>query len=249
MQLEGKVAVVTGAARGFGRAVAERFAEEGARVVLADVRQPDGEAAAAAITASGGSARFARADVTSAADLTALFALAEEAYGRLDVVVANAGIVVPATIETMTEEQFDQQFDVNVKGTWLTCKLALPALRRAGGGAIVVTASAAASRGIAGAGIYGATKAALVMLTKNLALAVGADHIRCNAVAPGPVANEFYGFDDEQRRAFEDRWAPEVPLGFLGSSTDVADAVTYLASDRARWVTGAVLAVDGGFTI
>lgn len=249
MQLEGKVAVVTGAARGFGRATAERFAAEGARVVLADVLAEEGEAAAAAIAAQGGAARFRRADVTTAGDLSALFELAETTFGRLDVVVANAGIVVPATIETMTEDQFDRQFGVNVKGTWLTCKLALPALRRAGGGAIVVTASAAATRGIPGAGIYGATKAALVMLTKNLALAVGPEHIRCNAVAPGPVANEFYGFDEDQRRAFEAHWGPEVPLGFLGSSADVADAVTYLASDRARWVTGAVLAVDGGFTI
>lgn len=249
MQLEGKVAVVTGAARGFGKAIAERFAGEGARVVLGDVLPEEGQAAAAAIAEGGGEARFRRADVTSSGDLTALFDLAEHAFGRLDIVVANAGIVVPASIETMTEDQFDRQLGVNVKGTWLTCKLALPALRRAGGGALVVTASAAATRGIPGAGVYGATKAALVMLTKNLALAVGPERIRCNAVAPGPVLTELYGFDEAERTAFEDRWAPEVPLGFLGSSADVADAVTFLASDRARWVTGALLAVDGGFTI
>lgn len=249
MRLEGKVAVVTGAARGFGQAIADRFAEEGAKVVLGDVLEDEGAAAAAAIADRGGDARFARADITSSDDLRALFGLAEDGFGRLDIVVANAGIVVPASIESMTEDQFDRQFGVNVKGTWLTCTLALPALRRAGGGAIVLTASAAASKGIPGAGVYGATKAAMVMLAKNLALNVGPERIRCNAVAPGPVATEFYGFDDAQRQAFIDRWGPEVPLGYLGEPRDVADAALFLASDEARWITGAVLAVDGGFTI
>lgn len=249
MRLEGKVAVVTGAARGFGRAIAERFAEEGARVVLADVLEAEGTEAAAAIAAKGGQARFARADITSPDEIQALHDLAEADHGHLDVVVANAGIVVPATIESMSEAQFDRQFAVNVKGSWLTCKLALPALRRAGGGAIVLTASAAASKGIPGAGVYGSTKAAMVMLTKNLALSVGREGIRCNVVAPGPVATDLYGFDDAQRRAFVDRWGPEVPLGFLGEPRDVADAALFLASDEARWITGAVLAVDGGFTI
>lgn len=248
MRLEGKVAVVTGAARGFGRAIAERFAEEGARVVLGDVLEDDGREAVAAIEAAGGTARFARADVTSSSDVAGLYSLAEDAFGRLDVVVANAGVFVFATIEDMTEEQYERQMGVNVKGTWLTCKLALPALRRAGGGSIVVTASAAASKGLPGS-LYGATKAADVMLTKNLALAVGKDRIRCNAVAPGPVATEFYAFDDAQRQAWIDQWSPAVPLGFLGEPRDVADAALFLASDESRWVTGAVLAVDGGFTI
>jgi NAD(P)-dependent dehydrogenase (short-subunit alcohol dehydrogenase family) len=248
VRLEGKVAVVTGAARGFGQAIAERFAGEGAQVVLADVLEDEGRAAAAAIEAKGGTALFAKVDVTSSSDVDAAFALAEASYGRLDIVVANAGVVVLANLQDMTEDQFDRQMGVNVKGTWLTCKLALPALRRAGGGSIVVTASAAASKGLPGS-LYGATKAATVMLTKNLALAVGKEGIRCNAVAPGPVATEFYGFTDAQREAWIDQWSPEVPLGFLGSPRDVADAALFLASDEARWVTGAVLAVDGGFTI
>jgi NAD(P)-dependent dehydrogenase (short-subunit alcohol dehydrogenase family) len=248
VRLEGKAAVVTGAARGFGRAIAERFAEEGASVVLGDVLVEEGEEAAAAIKDSGGTARFVRADVTSPAEVAAMIDLAEKDFGHLDIVVANAGIVVLSSMEDMTEEQFDRQVGVNLKGTWLTLKLSLPALRRAGGGSIVVTASAAAFKGLAGS-LYGATKAAAVMLTRNLALALGKDHIRCNAVAPGPVATELYGFSDAQSAAWVERWTPEVPLGFLGSPRDVADATLYLASDEARWVTGAVLAVDGGFTI
>lgn len=249
MRLEGKVAVVTGGARGFGRAIADRFAEEGASVVVGDILEDAGREAVAAIEARGGAAVFARVDVTNGAEVAALVATAEERFGKLDVVAANAGVLVRAGIEDLTEEEYDLQVDVNLKGTWLTCKHALPALRRAGGGSIVMTASAAALRGLPGSGLYGATKAAIVMLSKNTALAVARDGIRCNAVAPGPVATEFYGFSDDEKTAWVDRFTPDVPMGFMGSSQDVANACLFLASDEARWITGSVLAVDGGFTI
>lgn len=250
MRLEGKVAIVTGGARGFGRAIAERFAAEGASVVIADLLEEDGREVVAAIEEAGGAARFVRTDVTVSDEVATMVGLAEESFGKLDVAVANAGVFIAAGLEDLTEDQYRTQTDVNIKGTWLTLKHALPALRRAGGGSIVITSSAAAFRGLPGsAALYGTTKAALVMLMKNTALSVAHDQIRCNAVAPGPVATEFYHFTNEQKQAWVDHYSPVVPLGFLGESSDVANAVLFLASDEARWITGSVLGVDGGFTI
>lgn len=247
MRLEGKVAVITGGARGIGRAIAERFCEEGAAVVVGDLLADDGAETVARIEETGGQAGFLRTDVTVPRDLDALVALAESTYGKLDVVVPNAGIAVPGDVEHLTVDDCRRLFDVNVVGTWLACKQALPALRRAGGGSIVITASAAATRPLPQSGLYGPTKAAVVMLMRNLALTVAKDHIRCNAVAPGPIVTDLYHFTAEQERAFVDRWTPEVPVGFLGTPRDVANVVVFLASDEARWVTGSVYPVDGGF--
>ena len=243
-----KVAIVTGAGAGIGAATARLLAARGANVVVVDIDGAAAERVAATLPAP---AMAVAADVAAEDGVAHYMEAATARFGRVDLHHLNAGVIGKFTaFPDLDVADFDHVVGVNLRGPFLGLRAAFRQYaRQESGGAIVVTASAAASRGIPGAGVYGATKAALVMLTKNLALAVGAEHIRCNAVAPGPVANEFYGFDDEQRKAFEDRWAPEVPLGFLGSSTDVADAVTYLASDRARWVTGAVLAVDGGFTI
>jgi NAD(P)-dependent dehydrogenase (short-subunit alcohol dehydrogenase family) len=249
VRLEGKVAVVTGGARGFGRGIVERFAAEGARVVVADLLEDEGGAVVRAVERAGGSARFLRTDVTVGEQMATLVAFAEETFGKLDVMVGNAGVLVRAGLEEITEEQYRTQFDVNVKGTWLACKHAIPAMRRAGGGSIVLTASAAAYRALLGSPLYGASKAAIVMLAKNTALGVAHENIRCNAVAPGPVANEFYGFSDAEMQAWVDRFSPDVPMGWMGESIDVANAALFLASDEARWVTGTVLGVDGGFTL
>ncbi len=247
MRLEGKVAIVTGGTRGIGRGIAERFAEEGAAVVVGDLLEDDGARTVELVEGNGGRARFLRTDVTVPSDLDALIALAESTYGKLDVVVPNAGIAIPGDVEHLTVDDCRRQFDVNFLGTWLTCKQALPALRRSGGGSIVITASAAATHPLPQSGLYGPTKAAIVLLMKNLALTVAKDHIRCNAVAPGPIVTALYDFTAEQEQSFVDRWTPELPAGFLGTPRDVANVVLFLASDEARWVTGSVYPVDGGF--
>jgi len=247
MRLEGKVAIVTGGARGIGRGISERFAEEGAAVVIGDLLEAEGTRTAEAIARGGGKAAFLRTDVTVPADLDALVALAESRYGKLDIVVPNAGIAVGGDIEQLGVEDCRRMFEVNFMGTWLACRQALPALRRNGGGSIVITASAAATHPIPQSGLYGPTKAAVVLFMRNLALTVAKDHIRCNAVAPGPIVTDLYHFSAEQEKAFVDRWAPELPVGFLGTPWDVANVVLLLASDEARWITGSVYPVDGGF--
>lgn len=247
MRLEGKVAIITGGARGIGRGIAERFAEEGAAVVIGDLLEEDGAQTVKAIEERGGRAKFLRTDVTVPSDLDALVALAESTYGKLDVVVPNAGIAVGGDIEHLTVDDCRRQFEVNFMGTWLACRQALPALRRNGGGSIVITASAAATHPLPQSGLYGPTKAAIVLFMKNLALTVAKDHIRCNAVAPGPIVTDLYHFTAEQEKAFVDRWTPELPVGFLGTPWDVANVALLLASDEARWVTGSVYPVDGGF--
>lgn len=247
MRLDGKVVVVTGGARGIGRGIVERVVEEGGAVVIGDLLEVEGAETVARIERAGGQASFRRTDVTVPSDLDALVALAESTYGKLDVVVPNAGIAVAGDVEQLTVDDCRRLFDVNVIGTWLTCKQALPALRRNGGGSIVITASAAATRPLPQSGLYGPTKAAIVMLMRNLALTAAKDHIRCNAVAPGPIVTDLYHFTAEQEQAFVDRWTPQVPAGFLGTPWDVANVVVFLASDEARWVTGSVYPVDGGF--
>ncbi|MGH8988346.1 MAG: SDR family NAD(P)-dependent oxidoreductase [Acidimicrobiales bacterium] len=247
MRLQGKVAIVTGGARGIGRGIAERFAEEGAAVVIGDLLEEEGARVAATVEGRSGRSKFLRTDVTIPSDLDALVALAESTYGKLDVVVPNAGIAIPGDIEQLGIDDCRRQFDVNFMGTWLTCKQALPALRRNGGGSIVITASAAATHPLPQSGLYGPTKAAIVLFMKNLALTAANDHIRCNAVAPGPIVTDLYHFRPDEEQSFVDRWTPELPAGFLGTPRDVANVALFLASDEARWVTGSVYAVDGGF--
>jgi NAD(P)-dependent dehydrogenase (short-subunit alcohol dehydrogenase family) len=249
MRLQGKVAVITGGARGFGRAAARLFASEGAAVVIGDLLEEEGARVVADIERDGGDARFAHVDVTRPADVERLVGTAETAFGKLDVAIANVGILVPATVEDYEEEQFHSQMDVNVKGAWLVCKYALPAMRRAGGGAIVMTASGAALRGTRMGPLYSASKAAVMMLGKSTALAVARDGIRVNVVAPGPVATDLFPTSGIDPVEFTKQTAPNVPMGRLGEPIEIAKAMLFLASDDASWITGTVLSVDGGYTL
>jgi 3-oxoacyl-[acyl-carrier protein] reductase len=252
-RFDGKVVVVTGGSKGFGEAIARRFAAEGAAIVLGDVDEPGGAAVAASIQGDGGRARFRRCDVASAADVEALVRAAVDGEGGLDVMVNNAGFSHKSMpLWELPESDFDRQIAVNVKGVFLGCKYAVPALRARGGGVIVNTASIGARRPRRGVTVYNATKGAVLTLTRGLAGEVGRDKIRGCAVCPVAADTAFMltvrgGSPlDERTRA---TLARGIPLDRLCTPADVAAAVTFLASDDAGFLTGVCLDVDGGRSI
>lgn len=249
MRLQGKAAVITGAASGFGAGMAERFAAEGAAVWLVD-RDPGGAALAAAIRAGGGRAGFSQADVSAEADIGAAFGAAASAFGGLDIVCNNAGIPqATMPLEETDPATFDRLFAINVRGVFLGCRAAIPLLRARGGGAILNTSSTAAIRPRPGLAAYNATKAAVSSLTRTLALEAAPHRIRVNCVCPvagdTPMLAGFFapGRDPEEARA---AFIATIPLGRLSTPADVAAAAVYLCSDEAAMVTGAALEVDGG---
>jgi 3-oxoacyl-[acyl-carrier protein] reductase len=247
-RLEGKVAAVTGAASGIGRASAERFAAEGARVMVADLDADRAEEAARTIAESGGEATHVRCDVTRAEDARTMVEAAVERYGKLDILFNNAGFTNPPhPVEETTEEDLDRALAVNVKGVFLCSRAAVPALRD-GGGSIIVTASIMGVRTRPGFTAYAASKAAAIHLARTLALELAEDGIRVNCLAPvatdTPMLDTFVGDRDpeEGRAAF----ISTIPLGRLAQPADVASAALYLASDESAYITGVVLPVDGG---
>jgi 3alpha(or 20beta)-hydroxysteroid dehydrogenase len=241
-QLEGKVAIVTGAAQGMGACEARRMAEEGARVVLGDVQEAGARAVAREI---GDAAHFVRQDVSQEADWDAAIAAALERFGRLDVLVNNAAIHHVATIENETCEGLERMLQVNLVGTWWGIKKAIGPMRAAGGGSIVNKSSIAGTRGIPSHGSYGVTKWAVRGLTKVAAYELGPDRIRVNSIHPGAIDGTGMfrlSDDDAQRREILD----PVPLGRPGSAEEVASLVVFLASDAAAYITGTEHVIDGG---
>jgi NAD(P)-dependent dehydrogenase (short-subunit alcohol dehydrogenase family) len=249
-RLDGKVALVTGAANGIGRASSLRFAAEGARLVCVDL---DGDGAARTVTeveGAGGSAIAVTADVSSAADNERMVAEAEQAFGRLDVLFLNAGIMHHRDDDAVNtdEDVWDLTMAVNAKGVYLGCKAGIPALRRAGGGSIVNTASFVAVMGAATAQLaYTASKGAVLALTRELAVVHAREGIRVNALCPGPLRTEllmsFLDTDVKKQRRLV-----HVPMGRFGEADEMADAALYLASDESSYVTGTTFMVDGGLT-
>ena len=240
MQLEGRVAVVTGAASGFGEGIARRYAEEGARVVLADLNDQMGGRIADEI---GGT--YVHADVSDRDDVRAMVRTAVDAYGRLDTMVNNAGVThVNRPMLEVGEDEFDRIFEVNVKAIYLAAMEVVPLMREQGGGCIVNTASTAGLRPRPGLTWYNASKGAVITMTKSMAAELGPDNIRVNALCPvagdTPLLPSFLGANT--REAFE----ATVPLGRLSTSEDVARAALWLASDEASFITGVALEVDGG---
>jgi len=246
MRLKDKVAIVTGAASGFGKEIARRFAQEGAKVVLADIDSAAGERVAADI---GGGARFVRADITRAEDWARLVRSATGPAGRLDIVVNNAGWTHRnKPYLEVTETEFDKVYAVNVKSVYLSALHALPVFRRQGGGCMVNIASTAAIRPRPGLTVYNSSKGAVVLMSKSMAAEFGPDKIRVNCVNPvfspeTALSAEFAGgsLTDEAKR----RFLATIPLGRFSTPLDVANACLYLASDEASMVSGVCIEVDG----
>ena len=245
MRLEGKVALISGGARGMGAEEALLFAREGARVVVADVLEAEGRALAASIP--GGQAIFVRLDVTQEADWQRVVGLAEEIYKRLDILVNNAGVSAVGGIEDTTEEEWDRVMEVNAKGVFLGTKYAIPAMQRAGGGSIINISSQLGIVAMSESSPqYIASKGAVRLLTKSTAIQYAADGIRCNSVHPGPIVTPM----TEGRRsdpAVRELMTSRIPIGRYGEAIDVAYGVLYLASDEASFVTGSELVIDGGW--
>ena len=245
MRLEGKVALISGGARGMGAEEALLFAREGAKVVVADVLEAEGRALAASIP--GGQAIFVRLDVTREADWQRAVGLAEEIYKRLDILVNNAGVSAVGGIEDTTVEEWDRVMEVNAKGVFLGTKYAIPAMQRAGGGSIINISSQLGIVAMSESSPqYIASKGAVRLLTKSTAIQYAADGIRCNSVHPGPIVTPM----TEGRRsdpAVRELMTSRIPLGRYGEAIDVAYGVLYLASDEASFVTGSELVIDGGW--
>jgi NAD(P)-dependent dehydrogenase (short-subunit alcohol dehydrogenase family) len=249
-EFEGKVALVTGGGSGIGRATALAFAREGAKVVIGNRNVERGEETVSMIRDAGGTASFKRTDVLVAAEVKALVDHAVTTYGRLDVAFNNAGIEgeVKPTLVDQTEANFDAVMGVNVKGVWLSMKYEIPVMLDQGGGAIVNCSSVAGVIAFPGIGIYAASKHAVIGLTKTAALEYSAQGIRINAVNPAVIDTEMVDRLADGMKMKKDDLTTFHPIGRLGRVEEVAEAVLWLCSDKASFVTGHSMIIDGGFT-
>ena len=245
-RLEGKVALISGGARGQGEAEARLFANEGARVVFGDILDTEGKKVEAEINETGGEAKYIHLDVTSESEWNAAVKESVNSYGKLDILVNNAGISIGKNVEETTLEEWDLVQDVNSKGVFLGTKAAIPAMRASGGGSIVNISSIAGLVGIASAP-YVASKGAVRLLTKSTAVQYGPENIRCNSVHPGFIETEMTRgmLSNNEERA---KRLAITPLGIFATAHDVALSVLFLASDESRYMTGSELVIDGGIT-
>jgi NAD(P)-dependent dehydrogenase (short-subunit alcohol dehydrogenase family) len=249
-RLQEKVALITGAGSGIGRETSLLFAAEGASVLAVDVNEAAAVETVEKARAAGGEATPYVADVASAADSESMVTAAEDAYGKLDVMFNNAGIMHSADDDAVSteEEVWDLTMDINAKGVFLGCKYGIPALRRAGGGSIINTASFVALLGAATPQVaYTASKGAVLAMTRELAVVHARENIRINALCPGPLRTEllmkFLDTDEKKQRRLV-----HIPMGRFGEAAEMAKAALWLASDESSYVTGAEFVVDGGIT-
>jgi 3-oxoacyl-[acyl-carrier protein] reductase len=246
MPLEDRVALVTGGARGIGRAIALRLAEDGAKVGIVDLTDSGADVALEIERATGRTAAFFKADISKEADARAAVAAVEAALGPIDILVNNAGITRDGLLLVMAESDWDAVLAVNLKGAFLMSKAVLRGMIKRRRGSIVSISSVVGRRGNAGQANYSAAKAGLIGLTKSLAREVASRNVRVNAVAPGYIETEMTAALDETAR---NAIISQIPLGRIGTPEGVAEAVVFLAGDSASFITGAVLAVDGGLGI
>ncbi len=247
-RLDGKVVLISGGARGQGAAEARLFAREGAKVVFGDLLDDDGQRVEAEIRAAGNDAIYVHLDVTNEDSWRAAVSTAEQTYGKLNVLINNAGILNRKKIEETTEDDLDLILAVNLKGVFLGTKHAIPAMRRTGGGSIINISSIAGLVGSPhGSPSYTATKGGVRLFTKSIAVQHAKDNIRCNSVHPGPIETPMIqeSLDDPEERAMR---LQRTPLGRIGKVEDIAYGVLYLASDESSFVTGSELVIDGGAT-
>lgn len=250
MRLQDKVALITGGASGIGRETALLFTREGARVVIADVDDRSGKRLVGRIKRAGGEAAYCHADVSRDGDCASMVAAAEAEFGALHVLFNNAGIMLADDADAVatSEEVWDRTLAVNLKGVFLGCKHGIPALRRAGGGSVINTASFVALMGAATPQLaYTASKGGVVAMTRELAVIHARENIRVNALCPGPLRTELLMkvLDTERKRQ---RRLVHIPMGRFGEAREIARAALYLASDESSFVTGTEFVVDGGIT-
>ena len=250
MRLRDKVALITGAGSGIGRESALLFAAEGAAIVVVDVNEPGSRETVAMVEAKGGKAVFVRADVSKSADCAKMVETAEKQFGKLNVLFNNAGIMLGNDDDAVNTEEsvWDLTLAVNAKGVYLGCKHGIPALRRAGGGSIINTASFVALMGAATPQLaYTASKGAVLAMTRELAVIHAREKIRVNALCPGPLRTELLMkvLDTDAKKH---RRLVHIPMGRFGEAAEIARAALYLASDESSFTTGATFLVDGGIT-
>ena len=247
MRLEGKVALISGGARGMGAAEARLFASEGAKVVIGDLLEDEGRQTEDQINEAGGECLFIRLDVTSESNWQDAVATTVARFGKLDILVNNAGIFRTERVEDTSEQSWDQVMDVNAKGVFLGTKAAIPEMRKVGGGSIVNISSIAGLVGSPYSSAYNASKGAVRLLTKSTAIQYAKEGIRANSVHPGVIETEMTRevVNDEAFRQFR---LVTNPIPRLGQPEDVAYGVLFLASDEASFMTGSELVIDGGWT-
>ena len=248
MRLEGKVAIISGGARGQGAAEAKMFAREGAKVVFGDILDDEGRKVEAEINEAGGEATYVTLDVTDEDSWSAAVEAAVSRYGKVDILVNNAGIVFWNGGDDATVQEWDSVMDVNAKGVYLGTRAVIPEMRKAGGGSIINISSISGLVGQMNIHPgYNASKGAVRILTKSTAIQYAADGIRCNSVHPGPIKTEMTrrGWDDPERLAITER---RTPLGRYADPDEIAYGVMFLASDESSFMTGSEMVIDGGLT-
>jgi NAD(P)-dependent dehydrogenase (short-subunit alcohol dehydrogenase family) len=244
MRLSSKVAIITGGGSGIGKAIAQAFVREGAKVVIAG---RDGKKLDRAAAEIGPDCLPVSADVSNAGSVEKLVSATLERFKKINILVNNAAVLLPGTAESLGEEDFDQTFDINVKGLWLMSRAVLPHMRVAGGGSIVNIGSVLSMVGARNRVAYSASKGAVMAMTKAMALDHAAEKIRVNCIAPGIVETEMVAGFSTDENARKQRVALH-PMGRFGQPAEVASAAVFLASDESAWTTGSVVTVDGGYS-
>lgn len=248
MRLKGKVALISGGAKGQGKVEAQLFSKEGAKVILGDILDDLGQEVAKDIQDTGGEATYVHLDVTNETDWKSSIEIVLKKYGRLDILVNNAGILIRKGIEDTTSEDWSRIMAINAKGAFLGIKSAIPVMRQSGGGSIInISSTAGLVASPSGSASYTATKGAVRLLTKSTAVQYAHENIRCNSVHPGPIDTDMIQDSITDPTKLTERME-RLPMGRFGTAEEVAFGVLYLASDESSFVTGSELVIDGGHT-